>query len=106
VAQTPEGRVKDKVKKLLKAHGIWYYMPMQNGMGVNGIPDLICCWEGHFFAIETKAPGKINNLTPNQEHRIAEIKAAQGIAIVVDDPKQVEDFINGRIKVKESEREA
>jgi hypothetical protein len=82
MARTPEGKVKDAVKKLLKERGIFFYMPVQNGMGVVGIPDLICCDQGAFLAIETKAPGKRGNLTPNQEHRIMEIHAAGGAAIV------------------------
>lgn len=89
MAQTPEGRVKDKVKKLLKEMGVWYYMPIQNGMGVVGIPDIICCISGRMVAIETKAPGKRHNLTPNQQHHIDSIIASGGIAIVVDDVEQV-----------------
>lgn len=95
MAQTPEGKVKDQVKKLLKARGIWYYMPMQNGMGVVGIPDLICCWDGRFLAIETKAPGKQKATTPNQKARIREIRAAGGMAIVVDDVSQVKEWLDG-----------
>jgi hypothetical protein len=93
---TPEAKVKAAVKKLLKECGIWYYMPVQNGMGVVGIPDLICCWEGRMLAIETKAPGKRDNVTPNQQRRIAEIQKAGGIAIVVDDVSQVEELLHGR----------
>lgn len=96
--QTPEGRVKDKVKKILKAHGIWYYMPVQNGMGVVGIPDLICCWDGAMLAIETKAPGKIKDVTANQRNRLDEIAKAGGHAIVVDDPQQVEDYLHAHQK--------
>jgi len=95
MAQTPEGKVKAATKKVLKDYGIWFFCPMQNGMGVVGIPDFICCYEGVFFAIETKAPGKINNLSPNQEQRIAEIRFAQGIAIVIDDAQQLKDLLTG-----------
>lgn len=97
MARTPEGRVKDAVKAYLKSEGVWFYMPMQSGIGVVGIPDFICCWAGKFLAIETKAPGKRNNTTPNQKARIAEIQAAAGLAIVVDDVAQVREVIeNGR----------
>jgi hypothetical protein len=94
MAQTPEGRVKDDVKKVLKARDIWFFMPMQNGFGVVGIPDFICCWKGQFLAIETKAPGKRGQTTPNQERRIEEIKTHGGWAIVVDDAKQLIEYIN------------
>ena len=90
---TPEGRVKDAVKKVLKRRGIWYYMPVQNGMGVVGIPDLICCWHGHFLAIETKAPGKRSQTTANQDRVLQEIRDHDGYALVVDDAQQLIDFL-------------
>lgn len=90
---TPEGRVKEKVKKVLKDQGIWFFMPMQNGFGVVGIPDFICCWEGHFLAIETKAPGKRSDTTANQERRMQEIRDHAGHTLVVDDVQQLIDFL-------------
>ena len=84
MATTPEGKVKKEVAKWLRDNDIWYFMPMQNGMGVVGIPDFICCWRGEFLAIETKAPGKLLNLTPNQKNRIREIEEHGGTAYVVD----------------------
>ena len=97
---TPEGKVKEKVKKILKENGIWYFMPAANGFGRAGIPDIICCWDGKFMAIECKAPGKINNTTAHQERCIEEIRAAKGWAMVVDDPQQLQEFINERTKTR------
>lgn len=94
MAQTPEGRVKDAVRKWLKARDIWYYMPVQNGMGVVGIPDFICCWNGQFLAIETKAPGKRANVSANQQLRIAEIRKANGWACVIDDVVQLDELFS------------
>lgn len=88
---TPEGKVKAAVKKRLKELGVWWYCPVQNGMGVVGIPDFICCADGRFVAIETKAPGKRGNTSPNQDARIREIREARGVAIVIDDVKQLDD---------------
>jgi hypothetical protein len=93
---TPEGRVKQAVKRWLTERGIWHYMPVQNGMGVVGIPDLICCWDGKFLAIETKAPGKRGNTTANQERVLQAINAAGGIAVVIDDAKQLQELVNER----------
>jgi len=87
---TPEGKVKDQIKKILKSLGFWFYMPVQNGLGVNGIPDLIVCAGGFFIGIETKAPGKLKNVTPNQQARLAEINGAGGLAVVTDDPVATE----------------
>jgi hypothetical protein len=91
---TPEGRIKARVKAILKSHDIWYFMPSANGYGKVGVPDIICCWDGRFFAIETKAPGKRDNVTANQKIQIEQIQQARGWAIVVDDEQQLIDFIN------------
>jgi hypothetical protein len=93
MALTPEGRVKEAVKRLLKVHGIHYIMPMQNGMGVVGVPDFLCCWNGRFLAIETKAPGKRGNTTANQDRQLAAIADCGGIAIVVDDVNQLKEIL-------------
>jgi Holliday junction resolvase len=86
MAQTPEGKVKDAIKKFLKERGAWFFMPVSNGMGQVGIPDIIICYKGVFVAIETKAPGKKKNITANQERVIEAIRNADGFAWVVDNP--------------------
>lgn len=86
---TPEGKVKAAVKKFLKVHGVWYFMPIGGPFTTHGIPDFICCWNGRFFAIETKAPGRREQTTPNQDRRIAEIHQAGGAVVVIDDVSQI-----------------
>ena len=98
MATTPEGKVKNDIKKLLTARGIWYFMPSANGFVKAGVPDFTCCWQGRFLAIEAKAPGKLNNTTPNQERRIQEINNSMGIAFVADNAKIVEDVLDGRYR--------
>ena len=85
MASTPEGRVKDAIKKFLRQRGAWFFMPVSNGMGQVGIPDIICCYKGIFVAIEAKAPGKRGNVTENQKRVLLEILNAQGYAWVIDD---------------------
>lgn len=96
MALTPEAKVKQACKKLLKERGIWFYMPVQNGMGNIGIPDLMCCWGGRLLAVETKAPGKRKNTTPNQERVLGEISEHGGLAVVVDDVSQLQEVLDGR----------
>ena len=81
MARTPEGRVKDAVKRVLKERGIWFFMPVQNGMGMVGIPDFICCHAGRFLAIETKAPDNPEDATYNQEQFRVAITGSGGISI-------------------------
>lgn len=91
MAMTPEGRVKAAVKKWLKARGIWFFCPVSNGMGVHGIPDFICCWQGRFLAIETKAPGRIKEVSAPQQLQLSAIQDANGLALVVDDVSLLEE---------------
>lgn len=47
-----------------------------------GLPDLVGCYRGHMFGLETKMPeGK--NASPVQRLRHTQIKAAGGVAVVV-----------------------
>lgn len=83
MAMTPEGRVKNACKKRLKDLGVWFYMPVQNGLGTVGIPDIVACINGTFVGIECKAPGKEATVTPNQKRQLDGIRAANGVAMVV-----------------------
>jgi len=96
MGMTPEGKVKKKVKEYLVSIGAWYYMPVSNGMGRSGCPDILICYKGRFMAFETKAPGKLKNTTPNQDREIEGINKAGGMAIVVDDVEQVKEAINAK----------
>jgi hypothetical protein len=95
MASTPEGKVKDACKKFLKERGAWFFMPVSNGMGQVGIPDIIICYKGFFVAIETKAPGRKNNTTPNQVRVIEAIRNAGGFSWVVDNPDDMSLLFNG-----------
>lgn len=90
MAMTPEGRVKKKVREWLDKKGAYYYMPVSNGMGRVGAPDFLVCLNGRFVGIETKAPGKRSNTTPNQDREITWINSAGGVAVVIDDVSQLE----------------
>lgn len=93
-ASTPEGRVKQQIKARLRTvPGLWFYMPVQNGMGVVGIPDFIVCYRGRLLAIETKAPGKTAATTPHQKAQLAAIQDAGGTTMVVDSVEPVEAWI-------------
>lgn len=72
---TPEGKVKDQVKRLLAQYKprLYAHWPVQNGMGE---PTLDCngAINGRAYAIETKAPGK--KMTPRQEVTAAGMRLA------------------------------
>lgn len=72
---TPEGRVKDHVKAILKQFSpqLYYHFPVQNGMGEPTL-DCVGSVNGRSFAIECKAPGK--SMTPRQEQTALKMRAA------------------------------
>lgn len=86
---TPEGKVKEKVKKLLKEFGVYYHMPVQNGMGKPSL-DFVCCHKGRFLAIETKT--EKGKLTTRQQVTMDEMQAAGAIVLVIRGESDGETF--------------
>jgi Holliday junction resolvase len=80
---TPEGKVKKQCVTTLKQLGAYYFFPSATQFGRSGIPDIIGCYHGKFFAIECKA-GK-NTTTALQDKEIEKIQAAGGLALVVNE---------------------
>src|SRR3972149_10878413 len=95
-----ENQVKALVKKWFDAQQAWSYAPIQNGLGVHGIPDRIGCMAvvvtqamvgkklGLFVAVEAKRPGRESEvhggLTRHQLNNLDAIFLAGGIAEVCD----------------------
>ena len=80
---TPEGKVKERAKRILDSIGAYYFMPATGGFGRSGVPDIVGCFNGLFFAIECKS-GK-NIPTALQEREMKNIKKAGGEAWVVNE---------------------
>ena len=82
---TPEGKVKKKLIDFLKSLGgdCFFYMPVQNGMGQSGIPDIMAIIKGVPFAFECKATPK-QHPTVLQAYALDRIHRARGVAWVVD----------------------
>lgn len=78
---TPEGKVKTKVVKALKAMGAYHCMPVTGGFGMSGVPDILVCYQGRFIAIECKA-GK-GRVTALQQSNLESIEKAGGVALVI-----------------------
>lgn len=78
---TPEAKVKRAISKLLSRYKVYSYMPVPYGYGPTTL-DYLGCIRGKFFAVEAKAPGK--KPTPLQNNTIERIRAAGGVAFVID----------------------
>ena len=77
---TPEAKVKASVVKLLKKHNIYYFFPATHGYGRSGVPDIICCFNSLFLAIECKA--KKGKPSIEQVEFLARVKRLGGISIL------------------------
>ena len=82
MVKTPEGEIKDQVRKILDEMGAYYFFPAANGYGRTGIPDVIACIGGHFVGIECKAGSK--QPTALQQRELDNIEKAEGTGLVVN----------------------
>ena len=80
---TPEVKVKRKVVALLKEMDAYNFFPVMSGYGRSGIPDIIGCYRGVFFAIECKAGD--NKTTALQEMQLQKIRDAGGISLIINE---------------------
>ena len=87
MATTPEGKVKKWVKDQLRNYetktetSIYTNWPVPGGYGESML-DLVGCYFGRFFMIETKVVGK--DMTDRQKQCAARVKAAGGHVFVID----------------------
>jgi len=58
------------------------YKIAQGPYSQGGILDIVCCYWGHFIAIEVKRPG--GKASKKQLKRIKEIKEAGGLAFIAE----------------------
>jgi hypothetical protein len=86
---TPEKKVKDKVRAILKEVGAYCFTPATHGYGSSGVPDIVACMNGKFIGIEVKAgAGKPTAL---QEKNLMDIFRCNGVAIVINE-NGIEEF--------------
>jgi Holliday junction resolvase len=64
----------------LRAHGAWVVKIHGGPHGSAGTPDLLCCYNGRFVAIEVKNPDRPSPLTVLQRKTLDGIATAGGIA--------------------------
>lgn len=80
-----------QIKKLLdNIENCWYFKVAGGQFQRAGIPDIIGCLNGKYFAIEVKRPG--GKLSEKQKKEIEAIKSCNGIVFVA---YSTEDVIKG-----------
>ena len=93
MASKPETRLRAKIVKAVeKEFGDDVYIKHPHGsMYSAGLPDLIGCLEGTFFALEVKTPENRSGATKLQQLHLDQIETAGGVAAVV---RSVDEAIN------------
>jgi hypothetical protein len=97
---TPEGKVKDKIKKLLDRYeeNLYYFMPVQMGLGSRTV-DFLCCANGRFFSIEAKAKaGRTTRLQERVMERMRRSGATTFLIVGTDDTEgfgELEEYLEG-----------
>ena len=92
-----EKEIAAKILRYLKTVPMCFAWKEHGGMyGTAGIPDIIACVNGRFFALEVKTPdGKATKL---QDATIRKILAAGGTVSVVRSVDEVRAVINGSLQ--------
>ena len=73
-----ESKIQKSIIKYLESIGA--YVIKLKLTNASGNPDIICCYQGRFIAIEVKNKG--NEATKLQQHKLEQIMLAGGIAMV------------------------
>ena len=92
-----EKDITNSILRYLKTVPNCFYWKEHGGIyGTAGIPDIIACISGRFFAFEVKTEnGKITKL---QEATIKKILAAGGTAVVVRSVDEARAALNGSLQ--------
>jgi Holliday junction resolvase len=91
-SQQPEGRLVNAIIAACDERGAWTMKVHGSMFGRRGIPDIVGCHRGEFFAFEAKVPP--NTASRQQLREGDKIKAAGGRAIIVTDVSQVHALLN------------
>lgn len=77
-----ESKITRSIMTYLKERGVWCFKVAGGPMQQRGVPDIICCVNGSFVALEVKRPG-MGRLTELQALTIERIRDAGGVAEMV-----------------------
>lgn len=82
MADTPEAKVKKKIRAMLVEHGALFFSPVTGGYGVSGVSDIIALYRGTFIAIEAKADAT-KKPTELQKKFLGQVASNGGYALVI-----------------------
>ena len=86
-----EATIQRNIVRYLKDLGAWCLKVHGSPYQRAGVPDLLCCHKGLFYAFEVKSPGE--RATPIQAHELQQVQTAGGTATVVTSVEDVQSLM-------------
>lgn len=86
-----ESSIQRHIIQYLRSLGAWVFKVHGSPYQRAGVPDLLCCHKGRFYAFEVKRPGE--GPTPIQAHELQQVQEAGGTATVVTSVADVQNWI-------------
>jgi Holliday junction resolvase len=97
MAKKPESRLQRRIRdRLEKEVGGWWFKVHGSMFQVAGVPDLVGCVNGMFFALEVKTED--GDTSEIQDETIRRIKLEGGGATVVVTPKEAVAFVKEHLR--------
>lgn len=87
-----ESQLTSQIKNFLKSKGAYCEKIFGGGYQASGIPDILCCYNGLFIAIEVKSPTGKGRASDIQKLKIKAIRDCGGIAFITDNLEYVENI--------------
>lgn len=88
-----EQKIQSKIIDYLHSKGAHVTKTMKSSKG--GVPDILCCYRGRYFAFEVKRPSeKPREL---QEYQMGKVRKAGGIAAAVSSLDDVKDVLDNAV---------
>lgn len=88
-----ESTLRSNIVRKLRGYSGWWFVTHGAQFQTGGLPDIIGCYQGMFYGLEVKLPGKEHTLTERQSHRLEQIRRAGGKATMVTSVDQAMDFV-------------
>lgn len=104
---TPEGLVKEKIKRILKRYKVHYAMPRGTSYGRQGVADFVCCTHGRYLAVEAKAT-KYSRQTAMQKYEMEQVRLAGGVYLLIheDNLHELEAYLKEIREDAENKRQS
>lgn len=104
MAKQRETKLQVRIRKVLRKEvGGWWFKVWGGPFQQTGIPDIIGCVEGSFFAFEVKVPkGKSNKKGKASEIQLSTVEDIQkdggGVALVIFSPDEAVHAVSKRLE--------